>query len=85
MKYVYIVKSGSLHPTKQEYWLSNSYFTSLKVANLEHDQILKINKAEGIEDEFVFDTIGEIKRTKYVGEGGKYKALIVIEKKELKS
>jgi hypothetical protein len=43
---VYIVQSGSLHPTTQTFWLSSRYFSNLKAAIREKDQILKVNRAE---------------------------------------
>ena len=78
---VYIVKSGSLHPTTQEYWLTPTYYTSKKVALLEKDQILEINRAKEISewDEMIKHDPHLISMTDYVGEDGKYKARVVVE------
>lgn len=78
---VYIVKSGTLHPTTREYWLTPTYFTSKKVALAEADQILDINKAEDIHswDRMVEIDPNMIMNVDYVGEGGKYKARLIVE------
>jgi len=85
MKYVYVVKTGSQHKTLLDYWFSNSYHTSKKGALQCFNNILDVNRAKEID---ITDSPwnleqfqqGEFKRADYVGEEGKYKGRIIIEK-----
>jgi|VirMetMinimDraft_7_1064189.scaffolds.fasta_scaffold17497_7 hypothetical protein len=80
-KKVYIVKSGSLHKTTQQFWLTPTYFSSKKVALLEAKQVLDINRAKEIleHDEYIKHDPNVISMTDYVGEEGKYKARVIVE------
>jgi len=77
-KKVYIVKSGTLHKTINEYWLTPSYHTSKKGALASAQQTLEINRATDIVESPVYG-YHDIKHVDYVGEEGKYKGRILIE------
>lgn len=89
MKFIYKVASGVLNNYNREYWFTNSYFTSVKKAELEIKQILEINQAESIvtsSKETNPSTFNgeELKRVYYIGEQGRYKALIILTKLEIR-
>jgi hypothetical protein len=88
MKFIYKVASGVLNNYNQEYWFTNSYFTSQKKAELEIKQILEINQAEAIDITTEPNHTGfngkELSRTYYIGEQGRYKALIILTKVEIR-
>lgn len=78
---VYIVKSGTFNNTTNEFCLSNRYHTSKKGAMHEAMQSLNINEAEDI-IHFNFDPMVWEKllyQCDYIGEGGKYKARLIVE------
>lgn len=77
-KKIYIVKSGSLHPTLNTYWLTPSYYTSKAGALHCANQILKVNRAKEIRDEKTLSE-HELKWVDYIGEEGKYKGRVIVE------
>lgn len=83
---VYVVKSGSLHPTKGEYWFTRYYFSSKKSALKETKQILEINRAKDIvRDDRTIEVSPEmLEFVDYVGEEGRYKGRIIVEWFELR-
>jgi hypothetical protein len=83
-KYVYVVKSGTLSGT-QYYFSMARYFTSKVGAKREIKNILHCNRAKDITNEAIWETINEIQKIKYVGEEGKYKAMVIMEKHELRT
>jgi hypothetical protein len=78
---VYIVKSGSLHKTTLEYWLTPSYHSSKKGAMHSANQTLEINRAKEVQKEVFPVDIWEktLFSADYVGEEGKYKGRIIVE------
>jgi len=90
MKYIYKIESGALNTFTKEYNLSDSFFSSLAKANKEIEQILKINQAVITHDAddygkkvFVpYKGLG-LRNVDYIGEGGKYKARIILTKVRL--
>lgn len=76
---IYIVKSGSLHPTTRTYWLSPSYYSSKEGALYCANQILDINRATDIVE--FKDGLGEheLRWVDYNGEEGKYKGRVIVE------
>lgn len=89
MKFIYKVASGVLNNYNKEYWFTNSYFTSVKKAELEIKQILEINQADAIDtttepnNKSTFNG-EELRRVYYIGEQGRYKALIILTKLEIR-
>jgi len=90
MKFIYKIASGSLNSFTKEYWFNDSYFTSLKKAEYEITRILKINEAENIKEvrtpskRFVPCSGITIAKINYDGEQGRYKALIILTKLEIR-
>jgi hypothetical protein len=83
MRYVYVLKSGTLHPTTKTYWLTPRYYSSRKLAEREFKQVLEVNQAESIEDT-VFNVCDDtLKSVDYIGEQGKYKARLILERQIL--
>lgn len=84
MRYVYTIKSATLHPTTLEFWFGNPTMkTSMKLATKHVQSILNCNRAEKIVEDKPMDSINEQRRLTYMGEEGKYKGLIIVEKHEL--
>lgn len=83
MKYVYIVRRGN------DYHLENTYFSSLKAANSEMANILKVNEAKDVKE--VTDRLDSfspvILAINYLASTGTeyVKATIIVEKHELRS
>lgn len=85
MRYVYVVKSGAYNSYADGYQFGTSYCSSVKMAEYELNQILDINRASEIEEDKWMAKDNDVLRfVDYVGEEGKYKARIIIEKRELK-
>jgi len=90
MKYIYKIESGALNNFTNQYYLSDSFFSSLAKANKEIEQILKINQAvithdayENAKKAFVpYGGLG-LRNIDYIGEGGNYKARIILTKVRL--
>jgi len=83
MKYIYVVQSGCFSKTSDSFLLTPSYFTSKSKAIKEVNEMLRINQAENCKDSFEdYPNLmkGYILATDYVGEGGKYKARVLIER-----
>lgn len=80
-KKVYIVKSGSLHPTTREYWLTPSYHTSKKGALESARQTLECNRAKELVEwhKMVENDDHMLRHTDYIGEEGKYKGRLIVE------
>jgi len=78
--FIYVLRSGCLNKTKQEFQLSNTYFTSYKKAKQWRDDALRINRAENVRDSFSMLFDGMLEAIEYEGEGNKYTARIIIEK-----
>jgi len=86
MRYVYVVKSGAYNSYADGYQFGTSYCSSLKMAEYELNQILDINRGSEIEEdtEWVARDNNVMRFVDYVGEEGRYKARIIIERHELK-
>lgn len=84
MRFIYKVRTGSLHPTLLEYWFTDYYYSSKAKAETAIAEILEINMADAVrevDDSPYKDTI--LSKLKYSGEFGKYEGMIVLEKIEL--
>jgi len=85
MRYVYILVSGTLHPTDQKYWYGiPRAFTTIAKARREMQNILRVNEAEEVEEQYKLDSLQEIENVTYYGEQRRYKASIIITKLELR-
>ena len=87
MKYVYVIKSGSLNKATNTYWFTTSYHSSKKLAKLELAQSLEINRAKNTVinehsikyDEHILNFVD------YIGEEGRYKGRIILEQQKVNS
>ena len=77
---IYIVESGSLHKTLNQYWLTPSYHTSKKGALASAKNTLEVNRAKDLVewDESVEVDDKLLQMTDYNGEEGKYKGRIIV-------
>ena len=85
MRYVYVVKSGSLNTFTNQYVFTPRHFSSNKKAEFEFKQILEINRAKDVvsQDAYVRNDDTLLKFVDYVGEEGKYKGRVILERYEM--
>lgn len=85
MRYVYVVKSGSLNGFTNQYVFTPRHFSSKKSAEFELNQILEINRAKDVvsQDAYVRNDDTLLKFVDYVGEEGKYKGRVILERYEM--
>jgi len=85
MRYVYVVKSGSLNGFTNQYSFTPRHFSSKKSAEFELNQILEINRAKDVvsQDAYIRHDVTLLKFIDYIGEEGKYKGRVILEKHEM--
>jgi galactose-1-phosphate uridylyltransferase len=86
MRYVYVVKSGAYNSYADGYQFGTSYCSSVKMSEHEVKQILAINRASEIKEDtdWIARDNNVLRFVDYVGEEGRYKARIIVERHELK-
>jgi hypothetical protein len=80
-KKVYIVKSGTLNKSTNQYWFTPSYWSSKKRAMQEFESILKINRAKDAHENEEWVKVDDhcLREVTYTGEEGKYRGRIIVE------
>lgn len=82
-KHIYRVRSGGYSEVAKSFQLSDTYFSSKVRAVKEYNSILEVNRATEKVDSFDgYPNLqnGYIKATDYIGEKGKYRARVLVEK-----